>query len=242
MLRLFRRRRTIPTALLDAPRAGIERAIGVLPSSHVADLVADLASRTGVDLSEVADRLLERIGDLATRAGDEAMGLADTDRARQFRGAAARAAGNATEFVYRSGGERLLDALPRRRNRTRRRVMIFGALAGLTAAAAAGYIMASRRAEERRRAAAALPPGTDDATTGGTSLGDIPRAAAERVTAPVTGLVGNLRQRWQTAHGEGKTAQAETERELWREYGRDVYHTGDTDSDPTPSEGSNEHR
>jgi hypothetical protein len=242
MLRRFRRRRRVSAALLDAPRAGIERAMGALPSNHVADLVVDLASRTGVDLGEVADRLLERIGDLASRAGDEAMGLADTDTARQLRGAAARAAGNATEFVYRSGGERLLDVLPRRRSRTRRRVVLFGVLAGLTAAGAAGYVVASRRAEQRRQDAAAQLSDTDSVSAGSTSLSEIPRAAAEKVTAPVSGLLGNLRRRWQVARGEAKTAQVETERELWREYGRDVYHIDDAAPGTALPYGSGEQR
>lgn len=217
-----RRRRTRPAALLDASRATVERALDALPSSSVADIFVDLASRTGVDLGEVAERVFDRLGELAAQAGDEAAGLADTDTARQLRDLAARAAGRAAELAYRTGTERLLETVPRRR-RSHRGLFVMGAAAGVAIAGGLAYLAAQRRAEERRRQAGAI--GEAGAQETGVSLTEMPRVAVAKATAPVNNFLDRLRHRFATARSEAKAAQAETERGLWRQYAEDVYHT-----------------
>ena len=51
IVRLFRRRRSRTARLLEGSRAGMNRVRGALPGAELGDLFADLASRTGVDLT-----------------------------------------------------------------------------------------------------------------------------------------------------------------------------------------------
>lgn len=214
MIGPFRRRRApSPSALLDSSRAGMQRALGALPAASVADIFVDLAARTGVDLGEVAERVFDRLGDLAAQAGGQAGTLADTETARQLRDVAARAAGRAAEVAYRTGAERLLEVMPRRR-KSHRGLLLLAVAGGLAAGAGIAYLLAQRRAEERRRlqAAAEGPAGV----AGETKEGQPP--------APVNNLFDGVKQRFALARGEARTARAETERELWRQYAEDVYH------------------
>lgn len=220
--RLFHRQ-SHSAALLDASRAGVERVREALPELSLSDVFADLAARTGVDLQEVAERVLDRLGDAVALAESEASGLADTETAHQLRALAGRAAGRATELAYRSGAERFFDAMPRRRRRSNTGLILLSAGLGLAAGSVLAYLLLSRTAQLRRGQRA--PSTTEGPTVPGPET-IVPAVGAHRVeaqpvaspTSPLDQPIARLRARLHAATRAAHAAESETERRLWHEY------------------------
>lgn len=214
--RIFGRRRSRVSRLLDAPLENIGRVRESLPAAILADVLSDLAARTGVELADVADRVLERVGDAVSRAGAEAELLAETDRARQLRDLAMRA-GERAELAYRIGADRLLEAVPERRQRSSHRgLILFSAAAGLALGGAVAYLLLARPAERR--------PEEHQAESGEAEGSDADRAGLiesppHSVAHPgPQGFFEELSQRFSHARRAARAAQRATERRLWHEY------------------------
>ena len=223
--RLLRRRRSPAAGLLEESLAGIERLRDALPDGGLADIVSDLAVRTGVDLGEVAERVFDRVGEVVARAGIEAEELAEGDRGRQLRALAARAAERA-DLAYRMGAERLLEALPeRRRQRSQRGWILLSAGLGLAAGGALVYFFLSKPPVQPpdQRASASPEPANGDAESGD-ALPVIPDEPTRRAIAPrsAPGVLGEIVNRLTAARRAARAAQTSKERQLWREYRSDV--------------------
>jgi hypothetical protein len=201
--RLFRRR-----------RSRLERVAEAIPQVALADVFADLAARSGVDLGEAAERVFGRLSDAVMRAETSAGALADPETARQLREVAARAAGRAAELAYRRGAERLVV----QQRRSHRGLLLLSVAAGIAAGSALAYLLVSRSAQRR------LPPGgtaateTAEPSAPGQALAVSGSRAVATVTSPFQGALTGLRRRVREATRAARDAQAESERRLWHEY------------------------
>jgi len=213
--RLFHRRRSRSAMLLEAPFAGVARMREALPGAGLADIFAELAARTGVDLSDVADRVVERVGEVISRAGAEAEVLADSDRARQLRDLAGRA-GEHAELAYRLGAERLLEAIPERQHRSHRGLILLSAGVGLAIGGAVAYFLLARPAERRPSEQPTEPTSTEGGE--GAPLAEPVDRAITHAAAPAQGLLSEIQHRLTLARRAARAAQTATERRLWREY------------------------
>jgi hypothetical protein len=218
---LLRRRRSPAASLLEGSLAGLDRLREALPDAGLADIVADLAVRTGVDLGEVAERVFERVGEVVARAGIEAEELTEGDRARQLRALAGRAAERA-DLAYRMGAERVLEALPeRRRQRSQRGWILLSAGLGLAAGGAVVYFVLSKPPVHPPNQPPSSPPEPvggaveSEATPPAIPNERTPRAFAPR---PAPGVFGEIIKRLTAARRAARAAQTSKERQLWREY------------------------
>jgi hypothetical protein len=216
---LFHRRRSRVSRLLDAPLEGIGRVRESLPSAILADVLSDLAARTGIEFGDVADRLIERVGEAVARAGAEAETLADTDRGRQIRDLAARA-GERAEVAYRVGADRLLEAVPERRPRSHRGLILLSAGIGLAIGGAIAYFVLARPAERRPEERTADTPSEETGNSTEPGSAALTGQSQQRAVAhpPAQGFFDQLSQRLGRARRAARTAQLATERRLWREY------------------------
>ena len=205
MFRLPFRRRSRSARLLAAPRAGLERVAEAISQAALADVFADLAVRSGVDLGDAAERVIGHLGDAVTRAESSAGVLADAETARQLREIAVHAAGRAAELAYMTGAERLIG----RRRHSNRGLLLLSVAAGLAAGGAVAYLLVSRRAQNRQ-APGALPAGQALVQSG--------QVAAATVASPFQQTIGRFQQRLRAAVHAALDAQAESERRLWHEY------------------------
>jgi hypothetical protein len=216
-MRLLPRRRSRVSRLLDTPREGIERVresisasgipVPAIPVPSPADLLADLAARTGVDLAEVAARLLARAGEAATRASTEAELLVESDRARQLRDLAARAAEQA-ELAYAASASRVMERVPQRRRQSHRGLILLSAAIGLAIGGGIAYFLIARPAERR--------PDDQGGEPGDPIAGEsVSRSPATRQSP---GFFAELGERLTRARRAARATQSATERRLWREY------------------------
>jgi hypothetical protein len=220
MMRLFRHRRSRVSRLLDSPREGIEAlresisASGIpvpaIPVPSPADLLADLAARTGVDLADVAERLLARAGEAVARAGTEVELLAESDRARQLRDLAVRAAEQA-DLAYATSAARVIESLPQRRRRSHRGLILLSAVIGLAIGGGIAYFLVARPAE-RRPDELGGEPGAPGDPIGGESVSQSPAVRQS------PGILAELGERITRARRAARATQSATERRLWREY------------------------
>jgi hypothetical protein len=215
------RRRSRSSALIEASRVGVERIREALPEAGLADIFVDLASRSGVDLGAVAERVFERLRDAISRAEAEASDLADTDTAQQLRDMAARAAGHAAELAYRTGAERLVEAaVPRRHSRSNRGLILLGA--GLVAGGVVAYMALSRSGQSRSRPAGQPAPQPDETAGGvtppGTAITQGDQQAVVSTPSPIQQAVEGFRARLRAATRAARAQRSETERRLWWEY------------------------
>jgi hypothetical protein len=203
-----RRRRSRVSQLLEAPRRDLERMRGSVPAPG--DLLADLAARTGVDLADIAERLLARISEASARASTEAELLAESQRARQLRDLAVRAAEQA-ELAYAASAAsatRLVDSVPRRRQRSHRGLILLSVISGLTVGGAIAYFFLSRPAERR--------PEEDAGDAGEPISGESVSGYPATLQSP--GFFAELGERITRARRAAKATQSSTERRLWRQY------------------------
>lgn len=240
-LKSFQRRKSRAAGLLEASRAGVERALEALPNAGLADTLLDLASHTGVDFSELVERARERASDLATRAGESAGELVHGQGAHEI---SDRARSRAAELAMRAGAAGIGSALAPRKRRSRL-PLIVGLAAGVAVGGVLAYFLAPRQgAALRARLLGQAPPEPaiepiiepafqdetvvvvveSPAAASGTSLREMPRAAAARVTTPVQNAMDAIRLRYRQAREAARRTQEETARELWREYSEDVQH------------------
>ncbi|MGI8553709.1 MAG: YtxH domain-containing protein [Dehalococcoidia bacterium] len=231
----FRRRKSRTAALLQAPRAGVDRVRDSLPETHLTDAFLDLATRTGIDLGDLLGRGVDRLGDLAGRANEGAGNLKKRDSGKQALQTAAQARQSVAELAARAGAQRLSSAIAAKR--PSRTPLVTGVLAGLAAGGVLAYFLAPRRGPELRARLTGRPapprepfvkpseqivirPMDIDEPTGEPG----PNSARTGIMAPAHNLMDRLRQRYDQARGEAKLTQEETQRQLWRDYDRDVRH------------------
>jgi hypothetical protein len=206
--RLRRRRRSRAEALLAESRAGVERVREALPDLSLADLLSEIAARSGLDLAEIGDRLRDRLGEVLERAEHEASALGDSEGARMARERAASAASRAADLAVRAGAERLLEGRLGRR-RSHKKAIFLGAGLVLVAGGFAAYLLSKQTAEH----GSPRPPSTEEHEAQDAAGEHDPSDAQ-----PEGGLLEGLRRRLSQAARAARRAQSETERRLWRQY------------------------
>ena len=229
-LKPFQRRKSRTAGLLAASRAGVERAIEALPEAGLADMLLDLAARSGVDLGDLVERAVERAGTLAARAGESTSSLVQSQAAREL---AERARVRAAELAVRAGAAGLGSALAPRRRRSRLPLAL-GLIGGIAAGSALAYLLTTRQGAELRAKLLGQPaPVIEEETVVVVVEGsEIPVAnpsappptARVRSANPVQNVMETIRLRYREARNAARQTQEETARTLWREYSEDMQH------------------
>ena len=237
------RKKSHTQTILDSSRTGVEQMRETLPdATNLTGAFLDLASRFGIDLSELAEQAADRLGEVASRASEGAHELARSDAARQARqftiqarehaaegarelarsdaGRQARsitrqARTHAAELVSRAGAEGLAAAIapPRRRSRL---PLALGLLATIGAGAALYWFFLKPPSEPSTEE-------TESQDTASTAPAPSPQPPmGTRAKNPAQSAMDAVRRRYELARREGTATQEATERDLWRQYDEDV--------------------